>query len=944
MGTIRPALTNFALGELSPKLAGRVDLPLYTKGALEMTNVAPLPLGGCGKRGGLEWKLAIDAAAAGSCRMIPWSISNEIDILVLLFDGYIKFLNVSGGMNPALIQDDEGTGDMYISGMFSQAHIAEVRYSQSLNMLVLVHRLYKTFYVKANYTIVSGVVSIALSSDKAAFQGNVAATQYVEPIAGVYKPMYAGDIIAAFRSHVEKTLNPTETVMFENPTDDIDAKITDGTTARDVVSIVVSRTDIAAKVGVLGAGPYEYKTASSPGTIEDLIAFSPKNVGEEREHENRYNPIDLLKLFPWVVYRLDGYKATMPNNLSWADVISWMTVHCVGNRKYDVTDQSTSWSKTRLSLANIALFPGSRTISVTFNFATGLPITVDSGEVDQYTGYIQVRNKDIAINGYAVDVQDMVERLAPWMVEGKLYECDPLYKINGLTLNYASKKIVNGEPVVSISYTSDGGTTSYILLSRASEIRMTGQVGVRLCPFIKAGEYPSVVAFHQGRCCLGGGTQEPNTLYMSKVNDYFNFAYFEEIEYIQTAMRPKPWADDDTPEYETKTNTIQQTGSSSAICLVIATDENEAIQSLVAQDDLFIGTSTSEWIFPAGLTALNPRVSLVSRYGSANLQARFIRDAIMFVGSSGKTVRAFGSPGADLMQYAEHIAKAGIISFDFRQEPYNELYLVLANGTAVVGRLGDEGIAWFRIATKEGDLIESVACIRASDEDAAYFIVKRIIGASTVRTIERMISTDDSAFASRFYLDSATITPVTGGSVSINATRFVGETISIRGVRKAGGSEFSGTAVVPGNGTVTAFIDDADTSAVPVAIPLPEFTQAIFGFPYNSAIETMRLDAMETAGILKKAEAIFFRCYETGPFDLVVRHPAPAGDPTDTEDRFPITAPTYDGVTQFPYTGTIRYENMDPWSTDQTIRLESNGSTPLGIQLIIPQYQVGESL
>jgi len=103
MGTIRPALTNFALGELSPKLAGRVDLPLYTKGALEMTNVAPLPLGGCGKRGGLEWKLAIDEAAAGSCRMIPWSISNEIDILVLLFDGYIKFLNISGGMNPAFI-------------------------------------------------------------------------------------------------------------------------------------------------------------------------------------------------------------------------------------------------------------------------------------------------------------------------------------------------------------------------------------------------------------------------------------------------------------------------------------------------------------------------------------------------------------------------------------------------------------------------------------------------------------------------------------------------------------------------------------------------------------------------------------------------------------------------------------------------------------------------
>ena len=930
MGTIRPALTNFALGELSPKLAGRVDLPLYTKGALEMTNVAPLPLGGCGKRGGLEWKLAIDEAAAGSCRMIPWSISNEIDILVLLFDGYIKFLNVSGGMNPAFIVGEEGV-DLEITAMgpsqlvYSASDISQIRYAQSLNTLVMVHPLFPPFVIRASQ---AGYLTLSLSYQIAGVLGNVAITQYVEEDVVVQKDMGHRDIINELKKYVQG-LDPSDTVTYSAP--DIDGVVVIGTETRAITSIVVTRNTEYNRVFV-GGNQY---TETSPGTLSGEWAGAC-NIGTSivygTYHKNWF--------ISWSDASLVGYAGTLAGTDTWTQVIQWALEKLRPGSPYIITAWGTAWTGPLsnsemfygIPQKSFSVYPKHDTYTVTIHYSGEVsPQVFTSSSTGSVAGYIKISSISMNLNGYAVALIDMIDRLAPWMVEGKAYPCDDRYRLNGGIPLRATKTVVNGEPKITVFM--DGGRTQD--LSRSDPAKMTGQIGVKLTPFGNAGEYPSVVAFHQGRCCMGGATSEPNVLYMSKVNDYFNFAYFEEIEYIQTAMKPKSEeTDNDTPEYETKTSTIQQTGSSSAICLVIATDENEAIQSLVAQDDLFIGTSTSEWIFPAGLTALNPRVSLVSRYGSANLQARFIRDAIMFVGSSRKTVRAFGSPGADLMQYAEHIAKAGIISFDFRQEPYNELYLVLANGTAVVGRLGDEGVAWFRIATKEGDLIESVACIRASDEDAAYFIVKRIIGESTVRTIERLVTTDDTTFAGRIYLDSATLVPASSG---FNATRLIGETVTIRGIR-ADGKEFSGTAVAASS--VTQFTDDADGASRSI----DAFTQLIFGLPYNSAIETMRLDAIETAGILKKAEAIFFRCYETGPFDLVVRHPAPFGDPTDTEDRFPITAPTYDGVTQFPYTGTIRYENMDPWSTEQTVRLESNGSTPLGIQLIIPQYQVGESL
>jgi hypothetical protein len=46
MPTIRPLLTDFSAGELSPKLDGRVDLGVYFKGAKEITNFRIQTLGG----------------------------------------------------------------------------------------------------------------------------------------------------------------------------------------------------------------------------------------------------------------------------------------------------------------------------------------------------------------------------------------------------------------------------------------------------------------------------------------------------------------------------------------------------------------------------------------------------------------------------------------------------------------------------------------------------------------------------------------------------------------------------------------------------------------------------------------------------------------------------------------------------------------------------------
>lgn len=55
MARRRQAQTNFALGELSPLLAGRSDIPLYRNGAEKLLNRQPLAQGGTATRPGTRW-------------------------------------------------------------------------------------------------------------------------------------------------------------------------------------------------------------------------------------------------------------------------------------------------------------------------------------------------------------------------------------------------------------------------------------------------------------------------------------------------------------------------------------------------------------------------------------------------------------------------------------------------------------------------------------------------------------------------------------------------------------------------------------------------------------------------------------------------------------------------------------------------------------------------
>lgn len=126
--------------------------------------------------------------------------------------------------------------------------------------------------------------------------------------------------------------------------------------------------------------------------------------------------------------------------------------------------------------------------------------------------------------------------------------------------------------------------------------------------------YPAAVTFHENRLVFGGTIAEPDTLWMSKSSQFYNFDYGD--------------AEDND-----------------AINLVTSTGSVSNIRYLVSSRDLQVFTDTSEFYVPAYLnqvlTPTNAQVRRQTPYGTEFCTPTPLDGATLFVQSGGKVVREF---------------------------------------------------------------------------------------------------------------------------------------------------------------------------------------------------------------------------------------------------------------------------------------------------------------
>ena len=166
--------------------------------------------------------------------------------------------------------------------------------------------------------------------------------------------------------------------------------------------------------------------------------------------------------------------------------------------------------------------------------------------------------------------------------------------------------------------------------------------------FSDARGWPVAVSFHQDRMVIGGSRDLPNSLWLSKTGDHFNFDVGDGLDDEAIAFR---LVDNDTP----------------------------AIRGLMSGRQLQVFASTSEWVVTGTpLTPTNIQVQRQSRIGSPRdrqVPPRDVDGATLFVARSGHEVREFlfvdteqAYQAADVALLAQHLVRNPVDqAFDHRR-------------------------------------------------------------------------------------------------------------------------------------------------------------------------------------------------------------------------------------------------------------------------------------
>lgn len=261
--------------------------------------------------------------------------------------------------------------------------------------------------------------------------------------------------------------------------------------------------------------------------------------------------------------------------------------------------------------------------------------------------------------------------------------------------------------------------------------------------------YPRCAVFHGGRLVFAGTSDQPNTLWGSRVNDYPNF----------------------TPQDETVTD-------DGPFSYTLDAEDVNAIVWLASMRVLMAGTSNAEWRICGGTSVNGPitpssvQATQETKYGSGPVPPESVGNVLLFAQPQGNAsspptkIReltyffaddSYVAP--DLTIMAEHITRGGIVDLAFQKDPQQMLWAVRADGTllAMIYERAEKVVGWSRQVTD--GIVESVCVIPGKLQAELWLVVQRQINGATVRYVEMMEALDwtqlsaDGDLAYAFFVD-----------------------------------------------------------------------------------------------------------------------------------------------------------------------------------------------
>ena len=682
-----PLLNNFTAGELTPLLAGAVNLDKYTMGCEIMENFLPLTHGPATFRQGTRY-IAETKISSKTSRLIPFEFSTEQAYILEFGEFYLRVYKDRG-------QVMSGAVPYEIASPYAATDLAKLKFIQSADILYLFHPDYPVYELqRTGHT--AWTFTLHTFKDGPYLDENINENLVLTPSGTTgtitLRATIKGTTVLVGNS--DFSITPLDSFPPGSDTSwtwgrcwsyDGTAKEADRTGPLDIEGLSKSAACVV--------------TWTNHGLITgDQVSIAGITQDAQWKTLNGIHSITRISVDSFSIpkdtssFDFDYDPNVDPGTIIGRQPLS-QTLSITAGKTYAVT-----YTLKNVTAGNLVVYLGG---------ASGLSRSANGTYTDIITTLTTADLKFVPSFGFIGSLDDV--SVIEHTPSTDIFEAGHVGSIwrleHGTTWGYVKITTYTSPSSVSAEVQSKlGGSTPTDKWREGAFSSIRG--------------YPLTGTFHDGRFILGGTKYQPQTIWASKVGDYENFA-------------PEDTITDSGPFTET-----------------IASNQVNSIHWLTTSRVLVAGTSGGEYKISGAaagdaLTPTNISLRQDTAYGSANLSPVNVGNVILFWQKHGRKLREltynFASDSyvaPDLTILNEHLTYPSVIDMAYMKEPHQMLWAVRSDGVllSMIYERDEKVLGWARQVMR--GKVESVAAIPGPAQTEIWMIVNRTINGVEKRYVE----------------------------------------------------------------------------------------------------------------------------------------------------------------------------------------------------------------
>ena len=497
----------------------------------------------------------------------------------------------------------------------------------------------------------------------------------------------------------------------------------------------------------------------------------------------------------------------------------------------------------------------------------------------------------------------------------------PLVKVEGDPPSAASGEAINIDLTVDdeltwgwaliVGWTSTTEVTAIVRRSFGSTRATTSW---RLGAWSVTTGWPQIGGFFEQRLICAATTSSPQGFWASQTDDFENMSPDDFADAVE---------DDDAFSYQ------------------LSSDGVNAIKWMSAGDDVLVfGTAEGQWIPRSAGIVLTPSDLVARRQTTdqcSDLQPLRISNVILFVQQALRKVIEFafsfeanGYKSQDMTRLAQHVTKSGIVEMAYGEEPDSVVWAVRADGVllSMTYRRDEDVVGWARHFLGGNGLAEAIVAIPGADgagqvqssidRTEVWVVVNRTINGQTKRYIEVMEGyfEEGDAQEDAYYADSLITYDGSPATVISGLDHLEGATVKVWA-----DGEVRNDAIVS-SGEITL---DQEASVVQI------------GLGYLHRGITLKISSGNPAGTpLNKHKRI-----PGVTFVLLHSHVFKWGTSSSNLRESDFRVISNDTASPVPlFTGEFKVDFDSGWDRDPRIQFESEAPAPFTLLAISPDIAV----